>query len=54
MGVTTQEASKLTVAKLKEELAARGLSQEGLKVSASLFVYSAGCWGTFFVGPCAT
>lgn len=49
MGVTAKEASKLTVAKLKEELAERGLSQDGLKVSAALFVYYPGCWGPFLL-----
>lgn len=32
MVVTREEALKLTVPKLKEELAARGLSHDGLKV----------------------
>lgn len=37
MGVTTkEEAMKLTVPKLKEELGARGLSQDGLKVRIAL------------------
>lgn len=36
--VTKEEAMKLTVVKLKEELGTRGLSQDGLKVWFATFV----------------
>lgn len=41
MTITTKsEVNKLTVAKLKEELGARRLSQDGLKVPIDFFVLS--------------
>ena len=42
---SVDEVSGLTVARLKEELAARGLSKEGVKVHSSVFRVFCGMWG---------